>query len=143
MKTNKFYTEFTKKEIAIGKDFMTDEMNDLEVNHPIRQLFALAWQDFKDNKFKYDGATFVKERSLTTAFEVASFIHDWRNSMGYVSKAVDEEFVSIMIALNYTYKLIFERYLLLKIATPINIVRHKLLRNYKKSSNINLYNLNK
>ena len=76
MTKNRFYREFTYQEINYGNNFMMSEMMNLDFMHPVRSLHMRAWQDFKDNKFSYDGATFVRERSDETIFELASFIHD-------------------------------------------------------------------
>ena len=77
-----------------------DLVNALEVEK-LKDLFFSAWDDFKAGKFSYDGATFVKERSEFTIFEVAGFIHDWRNCNGYVGLKIDNEMFSIMSYLCY------------------------------------------
>ena len=119
---------------------MIQEIKSLPIGHPIRELFASAWIDFQCGKFSYDGATFVKERNLLTIFEVAAFIHDWRNSRGYVGRKIDREFLSIMIVLNYKPELIKERIFLL-VLTPLNVARHRFLSTYKKGVPSNLYQL--
>jgi len=137
---SKYYNQFTKSELAIGYAYMLSELEALPIHHEIRVLFSDAWEDFKQGKFSYDGATFVKERSKSTIFEVCAFIHDWRNSNGYVGKKIDKEMFSIMIALNYSQELIFERYLLTRL-TFINVIRHIILGTYKQQLPINIYKL--
>jgi len=133
MTKNRFYTDFSYTEIETGYQYMMSELRGLDFNHPIRTLFMLAWEDFKNNKFSYDGATFVKERTIETIFEIASFIHDWLNSLGYVGKKIDDLFIDIMITLNYEFSLIFERYLLMRCFTWVNVLRHKyILKDLKK-----------
>ena len=142
MTKDRFYKDFTPEELEIGYAYMMAELEHLPESHFLRILFNIVWRDFKDNKFKYDGATFVKERSKATIFEVASIIHDWRNYLGYVGRIIDQEFIDIMIVLRYDFELIKERWLLLLIATPINIFRHKyLLKNYQNPKALNLYKL--
>ena len=100
---SKYYNQFTKSEIAIGYAYMLSELEVIPIHHEIRALFSDAWEDFKQGKFSYDGATFVKERSKNTIFEVSAFIHEWRNYNGYVGKEIDKEMFSIMISLNYVH----------------------------------------
>ena len=133
MTKNRFYNEFTYQEINFGNNYMMSEMMNLDFMHPIRSLHLMAWRDFKDNKFSYDGATFVRERSDETIFELASFIHDWMNSKGYVGKKIDDMFIDIMITLNYPKELIIKRYFLMRMFTWVNVLRHKyILKDYKK-----------
>lgn len=77
---------------------MLQEVAFITWNHPLHKLLFKAIADFEAGKFSYDGATFVRERSKSL-FEVAAFIHDWCNAMGYVSYAVDREMFDIMIKL--------------------------------------------
>lgn len=133
MTKNRFYKDFTIEEISFGLNFMMSEMSVLTLNHPLIKLRKKAWQDFKDNKFSYDGATFVRERSDETIFELASFMHDWLNSKGYVGKKIDDMFIDIMITLNYPKELIIKRYFLMRMFTWVNVLRHKyILKDYKK-----------
>lgn len=133
MTKNRFYSEFTYQEINYGNNFMMSEMMNLDFMHPVRSLHMKAWQHFKDNKFSYDGATFVRERSNETIFELASFIHDWLNSNGYVGKKIDDMFIDIMITLNYPRELIIKRYFLMRMFTWVNVLRHKyILKDYNK-----------
>jgi hypothetical protein len=74
----------------------------------IEFAFEQAWFSFKKDGWKYDGATFVREKN-GNYWEVAAFIHDWLNMTGYVGKKVDLYFIKIMIALNYGENIIFER----------------------------------
>lgn len=119
---------------------MIQEIKSLPLGHPIRDLFASAWIDFQIKKFSYDGATFVRERNPLTIFEVAAFIHDWRNSNGYVGEKIDREFLSIMIVLNYKPELIKERIVFL-VLTPLNVARHRFLSTFKKGIPNNIYQL--
>ena len=140
IRKSKYYNQFTEDELRIGYNSMLKELEVLPEVHPIRDLFASTWIDFKAGKFSYDGATFVKERFSHTIFEVGAFGHDRRNSLGYVGKEVDEEFCCIMIALQYNAELIFERMLLMKL-TPLNVARHRILGTYKKELPSNLFQL--
>jgi len=136
----KYFNDFSEAEIQIGYNSMIQELKVLPKVHPIKELFADAWIDFMLGKFSYDGATFVKERNPLTIFEVAAFIHDWRNSNGYVGQKIDREFLCIMIVLNYKPELIIERKLFM-LLTPLNIARHRFLSTYKKGVPSNLYQL--
>jgi len=137
---SKYYNQFTEDELRIGYNSMCQEIKVLPLGHAVRELFASAWIDFSIGKFSYDGATFVKERNPLTIFEVAAFIHDWRNSNGYVGQKIDREFLCIMIVLNYKPELIIERKLFM-LLTPLNIARHRFLSTYKKGVPSNLYQL--
>ena len=133
MTKDRFYKDFTYQEISDGYSYMLSELEHLPKNHFLIRLFNIVWQDFKDNKFSYDGATFVRERCNETIFELSSFIHDWLNSMGYVGKKIDDMFIDIMITLNYAKELIIKRYFLMRMFTWVNVLRHKyILKDYKK-----------
>ncbi len=136
----KYFNNFSEAEIQIGHNSMIQELKVLPKVHPIKELFNETWIDFTLGRFSYDGATFVKERNPITIFEVAAFIHDWRNSKGYVGQKIDREFLSIMIVLNYKPELIKERIFLL-VLTPLNVARHRFLSTYKKGVPSNLYQL--
>ena len=138
IRKSKYFNDFLEAEIQIGHNSMMQELKVLPKVHPIKELFASAWIDFSIGKFSYDGATFVKERNPLSIFEVAAFIHDWRNSKGYVGQKIDREFLCIMIVLNYKPELIKERIFLL-VLTPLNVARHRFLSTYKKGVPINLY----
>ena len=140
IRKSKYFNDFLEAEIQIGHNSMMQELKVLPKVHPIKELFADAWMDFSIGKFSYDGATFVKERNPITIFEVAAFIHDWRNSKGYVGQKIDREFLSIMIVLNYKPELIKERIFFL-VLTPLNVARHRFLSTYKKGVPSNLYQL--
>lgn len=137
---SKYYNDFSEAELRIGYNSMIQEIKSLPLGHPIRDLFASAWIDFQIKKFSYDGATFVRERNPLTIFEVAAFIHDWRNSNGYVGEKIDREFLSIMIVLNYKPELIKERIVFL-VLTPLNVARHRFLSTFKKGIPNNIYQL--
>lgn len=136
---NKYIHGFSVVEWEKGKAFMLQEVAYLSNDHQIRKLLNEAIADFEAGKFSYDGATFVKERSVSL-FEVAAFIHDWRNSMGFVSYKVDREMLDIMILLDYSLSLINWRYFLTRF-TFINIARHKTMCTYFKAVPEDLYQL--
>jgi len=94
----------------------------------IEDAFTKAWIDFGKGCFKYDGATFVQEHN-DKFWEVASFIHDWLNMIGYVGKKVDLYFIKIMIQLDYSENIIFERCKWMQ-WTWLNKFRHKLKRTF-------------
>jgi hypothetical protein len=135
---NRYVHQISYSEWAEGKSFMFSEVAHLEVYHPINILLRNAIADFKAGKFSYDGATFVKERSKSL-FEVAAFIHDWRNSTGYVSYKVDKEMLDIMRILKYNIRLIRWRYFYTRL-TFMNMLRHKLKGTFISSKPKNLYN---
>ena len=140
IRKSKYYKQFSEAELRIGYNSMIQEIKSLPIGHAIRDLFASAWIDFQIGKFSYDGATFVKERNPLTIFEVAAFIHDWRNSNGYVGQKIDKEFLNIMIALNYKHNLIIERWLFMKF-TFLNVLRHKFLGNLINKSPDDLFKI--
>lgn len=137
MNKAKYYNEFSNHELEEGYNFMTKELTILSDNNPIHLLFQRACDDFIDNKFSYDGATFVRERSHSL-FEVASFIHDWRNSNDYISRKIDKEFFTIMEDLEYPKSLIKWRKFLCNF-TFLNILRHMLLKSYRSDLPNDLY----
>ena len=147
IRKSKYYNQFTEDELRIGYNSMIRELEILPKVHPIRDLFASAWIDFQIKKFSYDGATFVRERNPLTIFEVAAFIHDWRNSKGYVGRKIDREFLCIMIVLGYDFKLIKKRKILMNL-TFINVFRRMFLQLlyskknfYKKGLPKNIYKI--
>ena len=140
IRKSKYFNQFSEAEIQIGHNAMIQELKCLPKVHPIKELFADAWIDFMLARFSYDGATFVKERNSLTIFEVGAFIHDWRNSKGYVGKAIDNEFLSVMISLNYKPSMIIKRWMLMRF-TFLNVLRHKMKGTYKKELPTNIYKL--
>lgn len=141
MKSRYIY-ELKHEEWKHGKDFMLQEVAFITWNHPLRNLLFKAISDYESGKFSYDGATFVRERSKSK-FEVAAFIHDWRNAMGYVGYYIDNEMFNVMILLNYELSDILKRYLLTRL-TFINIIRHKYFtKNYLKEKPKNLIKMKK
>lgn len=139
MITSRYIYQIPKEEWEKGKNFMQFELHPYRWKSPIRSLLWKAIEDFEAGKFSYDGATFVKERS-ESLFEVAAFLHDWRNAMGYVSYQVDREMLDIMIALNYNLNLIKWRWFLTRF-TFLNIIRHKILCSYVGSKPNDLYKI--
>jgi len=140
IRKSKYFNDFLEAEIQIGHNSMMQELKVLPKVHPIKELFADAWIDFMLGKFSYDGATFVKERNPLTIFEIGAFIHDWRNCKGYVGKAIDNEFICIMIALKYKHNLIIERWLFMRF-TFLNVLRHKILGNLNNKSPDDLFKI--
>ena len=140
IRKSKYFKQFSEAELRIGYNSMIQEIKSLPIGHAIRDLFASAWIDFQIGKFSYDGATFVKERNPLTIFEIGAFIHDWRNSKGYVGKEVDEEFCCIMIVLNYKPRLIIQRWLFMRF-TFLNVFRHKILGNLNNKPPDNLFKI--
>lgn len=136
---NKYIYQIPANKWQQGKAFMLQEVYGLKHTHPIVVLLHKAIADFEAGKFSYDGATFVKERSKSL-FEVAAFIHDWRNAMGYVSYQVDREMLDIMITLDYNLNLIKWRWFLTRF-TFLNIIRHKLMCTYVAPKPNNLYKI--
>lgn len=125
---NKTYSQFTKSELDDGYRFMKSELN----NAPLWlwHLFVIAWKDFKNHKFTYDGATFSIQRSEKTIFEIGAFLHDWLNSMGIVSYQADTFMLYVMKLLNYRWNLIVGRWIKTRL-TFLNIWRHKYKGTYK------------
>lgn len=133
-------TDLTEVDLRVANAFMTSELITLPSKHPIRKLAIKAWTDFKDGKFTYDGATFVRERNGRTLFEIAALIHDWRNSSGCVGKEADQEMLDIMVRLNYPVKMIITRWLFCR-ATFLNVFRHKCMETYCETLPADLYKL--
>ena len=133
----RYIYDISPEEWEAGKNFMYSEVFPFLWSHPIRKLLCKAIADFEAGKFSYDGATFVRERSKSV-FEIAAFIHDWRNAMGYVSYTVDREMLDIMITLNYELSLIKWRWFYTRF-TFLNIARHKILSTYVGSKPIDLF----
>lgn len=130
MRKNRYYNQLSATEISVADACMKSELVGLDYKHPIRTLHLLAWNDYAAGKFAYDGPTFSKRKFYATEFELAAFIHDWRNSLGFVSYAIDNEMFSIMITCNYRLELILQRYLLTRF-TFLNIIRHKIKGTFK------------
>jgi hypothetical protein len=136
MRKNVAYRELSYKEKQEMANSFEKELNGLSINHPIISLLGQAWFSYKHDGWRYDGPTF--SRAPRGFWEVAAFIHDYRNSHGYVSKPVDREMFSIMIVLNYPLSSIIQRYWLTRL-TWVNIIRHWLKGTLKKSNPQNLY----
>lgn len=137
---NRFYSELDDSERKVADAYLRSELIGLPSRHPIRILFCNAWRAYQNDKFTYDGATFVKERHRRTLFEVAALIHDWRNSNGCVGVKADREMFDIMIRLNYPLPLIVRRWFFCRL-TFANVLRHKLKRTYRKVAPKDLYKL--
>ncbi len=97
----------------------------------VEYALNLAWVDYKNKHWNYDGATFVREVN-NDFWEVASFIHDWLNMIGYVGKGADLYFIKIMKVLDYSENIIFERCKWMQ-WTFLNIFWHKVRRKLTSS----------
>lgn len=128
MEKNRLHKDFTQAELKKGYVFMIMELEGAPAW--LRSLFFRAWVDFQANKFSYDGATFVRERSGYTLFEVAAFLHDWLNGKGIVSYEADRLMFRVMKILGYKKRFIIWRYLWTRL-TIVNIWRHKIKGTYK------------
>ncbi len=123
---DKFYSDYNEIELLNGYNSMLKELDAIDSKNvdKIVELFNEAWTKFCNNEWSYDGATFVRERYETTIFEIAAFLHDYRNSCGYVSYKIDVEMFNVMIILDYKITDIVKRYIMTRL-TFVNIIRHK------------------
>lgn len=133
MRKNKYYKDFELVELLKGESLMRMEINDPK----IESIFNEAWESFKNNEWSFDGPTFVRSR-YKSYWETAAFIHDWRNSMGWVGYNIDREMLDIMSKLCYPKNMIIQRYLFTRL-TFINIIRHLIKGDLKKIEKKNLY----
>lgn len=144
---NKYYKDYTSKEIKKGYDFIQWELSYYNCPFFIKKIILKSWRRFKNNEFSFDGATFVKERSSFnkktpyhlrgTIFESASLVHDDFNSQGKIGFWVDAIFLGIMIFMSYKKSQIIKRTFLMFIGTWINVLRHKFyLKDYKGDLNL-------
>jgi len=122
MTKSRKYHQFTYSEIDFGYLSMRAELE--HAPKWLRAFFNKAWRDFKQNKWSYDGATFVPERYKKTLFEVAAFLHDYLNSLGIVSYQADAFMFRVMKLLKYSFKHFVYRWILTRL-TFLNILRHK------------------
>ncbi|MFB9055050.1 hypothetical protein ACFFVB_18360 [Formosa undariae] len=95
----------------------------------IENALEHAWRNFILYKWDYDGATFVVENN-GNYWEIAAFIHDYLNQIGYVGKQPDLYFIRIMLALNYGENRIFERCKWMQ-WTWVNKLRHIIRLKFK------------
>lgn len=128
----------TKLEWDVAKYALRAELSTIPTNPKISELLEQAISDFDKGLWGYDGATFVTERFRSHIWEVPSFIHDWRNSNGFVGKQVDNELFNIMHHLNYPKKMIRNRRFLCNFVF-LNVLRHKILGNYKRTNVSSLF----
>lgn len=128
-----FFNNIKAKDLTYQEldNIYTDLLSQCNNIEWIKYAFQCAWKDFRNGKFSYDGATFVIENN-NNFWEVAAFIHDWLNGLGYVGKDIDIYFIKIMIALNYSSNRIFERCKWMQ-WTFINVFWHKVKRTYKSN----------
>lgn len=138
MHKNKFYSDFSKKELIDGKCFMLSQIEQVPLKYQSQliSLFYYYWHLFEKCKFKVDGATFVDEQK-ECFFNLWWFIHDGRNSEGYVGNKVDEEMLSIMI-LTDVPPIHFKQVIPLIRLTWFNKIRHILKFTYKWKNPDNL-----
>jgi len=130
MRLNVKYKDLSAQEAYNMEQILYKEVEHLHRDHPIRLLLQEAMWDYKISLWSYDGPTFSK--APKGFWEVASFIHDWRNSMGYVGYYIDDEMFAIMIYLNYPLFSIRQRYLLTRF-TFLNMFRYWIKGSLKKS----------
>jgi hypothetical protein len=138
MRKNLSYKDLNAEQSFHMENTLYNEIHKLGDSHPIFLLLEEAIWDYKKGLWRYDGPTFSK--IYKDFWEVPAFIHDWRNSMGYVSYYVDGEMFSIMISLNYPIRYIIQRYLLTRF-TFINIFIKYISRKLKIKKPINLFTL--
>ena len=119
-----YYKELTEKQKTLSYEYMKAECSLIWID----KVFEEAWEAYTLNKFKYDGATFVRE-NRDIFWEVASFIHDWLNIIGYVGTVVDLYFLQIMFELDYPKSIQRERYKWMQ-WTFLNVLIHKVRGNY-------------
>lgn len=149
---NKFAKDFSIEDIEKGRDFIEWELNYYNAPNFIRRIVLSSFSNFEKGKFSYDGATFVKERSLFdkktpiklrgSLFESASLVHDEDNHKGLVGFWVDAKFLAIMIFLQYPKSQIIKRTFLMFVGTWLNVLRHKYLTK-KYKSDLTIKNENK
>ena len=105
-------------------------------NAYVIDLLDKSWEHWANNGWYFDGATFVNERN-GYFWEVAAFIHDALNKMGYVGANADFIILKIMLTLGYEDDMVFERYRYFK-WTWINVLKHKIKGTFKSSKKINI-----
>jgi len=130
MRPNLKYKDLSAQEAYDMEQILYKEIESLDRNHVLTLLLEEALWHYKLGLWSYDGPTFSK--APRGFWEVASFIHDWRNSMGYVGYYIDDEMFAIMIYLNYPLFSIRQRYILTRF-TFLNMFRYWIKGNLKKS----------
>ena len=138
MRKNLAYKNLTAQEAYDMEQILYKEIEHLDINHPIRLLLQEALFDYKVGLWRYDGPTFSK--APKGFWEVAAFIHDWRNSIGYVGYYIDNEMFDIMIYLNYPLFSIRQRYILTRF-TLLNMFRYWIKGELKKTKPILMFKL--
>lgn len=136
MRRNLSYKDLNAEQALHMETTLYEEVKKLGEEHLVYKLLEEALWDYKKGKWKYDGPTFSK--IYKDFWEVPSFIHDWRNSLGYVSYVVDEEMFSVMIVLNYPIEFISQRWVLTRF-TLFNIFIKYITGKLKKSDPKNLF----
>lgn len=134
------YAQLSQIEARVADVKMRVELMVVPNGHAVRKLYHAAWESYVRGEFAYDGATFVRERNSGTIFEVAAFVHDWRNSRGCVGRSADQEMFDIMIKLNYPLTLIIERWFYCRF-TFLNVARHRIRKTICRQLPRNIYKL--
>lgn len=124
MHKNRFHTEFTEKQLLDAKCYMLEEIAiaPKEYQEQLIDLFYHYWRKFLNGDFSVDGATFIAEET-GCFFNIWWFIHDARNSDGYVGKAIDNEMIDIMTLTNTPSKY-YRQAVPLLCFTFVNVIRH-------------------
>lgn len=135
---NRYYYEFSDKELHEGKCYMIEEIEQASKKYQEQLIgvFYYYWRKFMKGEFAVDGATFIDEED-GCFFNIWWFIHDGRNSEGYVSKSVDSEMLDIMILTNTPNKHFKQAIPYLKF-TWLNVIRHIIKCTYKRKKPSNL-----
>lgn len=120
-----YITSGRELEWSEGLQSMRSEVEDAPFF--IKELLEEFISSYMRDEFRYDGATLVPERYKNTRFEVASFIHDGFNGLGYLGDNVDYIFDMSMRLLGYNRFTRVCRMKLLTLGTPLNIIRRKYL----------------
>lgn len=136
---NRYSYEFSKNALNEGKKYMYAEIlvAPVEYQEQLTRVLDYYWSKFINNEFTVDGATFIDEEE-GCFFNIWWFIHDGRNSEGYVSKKVDNEMIDIMVLtdtpakhfkqaipyLKFTWANVFRHFIkgTLKYRTPKNLI---------------------
>ncbi len=130
MRKNLGYKDLTAQEAFDMEEVLWSEIGFSNVRADLKALLSEAIWDYKVGLWKYDGPTFSKVHQ--SFWEVPAFLHDWRNSVGYVGREYDDEMFCIMIYLNYPMEHIIQRWKLTRF-TFANVWRHKLKGTYKNT----------
>lgn len=135
---NRYYSEFTEKQLLEARVYMLEEIEQApeEYQEKLMGVFFYYWKSFMNGKFTVDGATFIDEEK-DSFFNIWWFIHDGRNSEGYVGNTIDNEMLDIMTLTNTPAKHFKQAVPLLKL-TWLNVIRHFIKGTYKRKNPTNL-----